>query len=70
MLGAVENEQAKEFIPSAIENGAIVIDNSSAYRMADDVPLIVPEVNPEAVETHKAHCQSKLCNYNRTRSSK
>ena len=61
LLGAVENEQAKEFIPSAIENGAVVIDNSSAYRMADDVPLIVPEVNPEAVENHKGLIANPNC---------
>lgn len=61
LLGAVENEQAKEFIPSAIENGAVVIDNSSAYRMAEDVPLIVPEVNPEAVENHKGLIANPNC---------
>ena len=61
LLGAVENKQAKEFIPSAIENGAVVIDNSSAYRMADDVPLIVPEVNPEAVENHKGLIANPNC---------
>ncbi|MDG1358745.1 MAG: aspartate-semialdehyde dehydrogenase [Akkermansiaceae bacterium] len=38
-----------EFAPSAAAAGAVVIDNSSAYRMDDEVPLVVPEVNPEAI---------------------
>ncbi|MDB9741622.1 aspartate-semialdehyde dehydrogenase [Akkermansiaceae bacterium] len=38
-----------EYAPSAAKAGCIVIDNSSAFRMDDDVPLVVPEVNPEAV---------------------
>ncbi len=41
---------SKEFAPSAAKAGAIVIDNSSAFRMDEDVPLIVPEVNPEAAK--------------------
>ena len=36
---------SKEFAPLAVEAGAVVVDNSSAFRMADGVPLIVPEVN-------------------------
>ncbi|NWK55666.1 aspartate-semialdehyde dehydrogenase [Verrucomicrobiaceae bacterium N1E253] len=39
-----------EFAPSAAAAGAVVIDNSSAFRMDEDVPLVVPEVNPEAVQ--------------------
>lgn len=38
-----------DFAPSAAESGAIVIDNSSAYRMEDDIPLVIPEVNPHAI---------------------
>ncbi|XP_061990760.1 uncharacterized protein LOC133709141 [Rosa rugosa] len=45
---------SKEFGPIAVEKGTIVVDNSSAFRMQDDVPLVVPEVNPEAVEGIKA----------------
>ena len=41
---------AKDVAPRAGEAGCIVIDNSSAFRMEDDVPLIVPEVNPDTVE--------------------
>ncbi|EOY01388.1 hypothetical protein QUC31_013810 [Theobroma cacao] len=41
---------SKEFGPIAIEKGAIVVDNSSAFRMVDGVPLVIPEVNPEAMD--------------------
>ena len=43
---------SKEFAPSAAAAGAVVIDNSSAFRMDDDVPLVVPEINPLAVSNH------------------
>jgi aspartate-semialdehyde dehydrogenase len=47
--------------PIAASEGAIVVDNSSAWRMDPGVPLVVPEVNPDAVDAHKAHhCQSQL----------
>ncbi|MDB5326651.1 MAG: aspartate-semialdehyde dehydrogenase [Phycisphaerales bacterium] len=42
----------KEFAPSAVKAGAVVVDNSSAYRMKDGIPLVVPEVNPEAIKKH------------------
>ncbi|EXB32318.1 Aspartate-semialdehyde dehydrogenase [Morus notabilis] len=41
---------SKEFGPLAVDRGAIVVDNSSAFRMQDGVPLVIPEVNPEAME--------------------
>lgn len=41
---------SEEFAPSAAAAGATVVDNSSAFRMQDDVPLVVPEINPEAVD--------------------
>lgn len=41
---------SKEFGPLAVERGTIVVDNSSAFRMQEGVPLVVPEVNPEAME--------------------
>ena len=42
-----------EFAPSAAKSGAVVIDNSSAWRMDPDVPLVVPEVNPHAISQYK-----------------
>ena len=43
---------SKEFAPSAAAAGAVVIDNSSAFRIDSDVPLVVPEINPEAAKNH------------------
>jgi len=43
---------SKEFAPSAAAAGAVVIDNSSAFRMEADVPLVVPEINPDAAKIH------------------
>ncbi len=47
VLSAVDNNIAKVFVPQAVESGAIVIDNSSAYRLDDKVPLVVADVNIE-----------------------
>ncbi len=44
---------SKQFAPAAVAAGAIVVDNSSAFRMTEGVPLVVPEVNPQAIKTHK-----------------
>ncbi|MHC4872521.1 MAG: aspartate-semialdehyde dehydrogenase [Planctomycetota bacterium] len=52
-LMAVESDQSKEFSPAAVKAGATVVDNSSAFRMDPDCPLIVPEVNPEAIKEAK-----------------
>lgn len=43
---------SKEFAPSAVNSKAVVIDNSSAFRMKEGIPLVVPEVNPEAIRKH------------------
>ena len=40
---------SKEFAPSAVKAGAVVIDNTSAFRMREGIPLVVPEVNADAV---------------------
>lgn len=45
VLGATSATLARAWVPGALESGALVIDNSSAFRMNDDVPLVVPEVN-------------------------
>ncbi|MDR1611275.1 MAG: aspartate-semialdehyde dehydrogenase [Planctomycetota bacterium] len=52
-LMAVEADQSREFSPAAVKAGAVVIDNSSAYRMDPACPLVVPEVNPRAVKEMK-----------------
>jgi aspartate-semialdehyde dehydrogenase len=43
---------SREFAPSAVKAGAVVVDNTSAFRMKDGIPLVVPEVNPEAIHKH------------------
>ena len=45
-------ETSKEFAPIAVSKGCIVIDNSSAFRMDENVPLVVPEVNPNDIKLH------------------
>jgi aspartate-semialdehyde dehydrogenase len=50
-----------EYAPSAVKAGAVVIDNSSAFRMDPTVPLIVPEVNPEAIKTHNGIIANPNC---------
>ena len=53
VLGAAENDVATELLPHAVAQGAVVIDNSSAYRLDPEVPLVVPEVNPQDISWHK-----------------
>src|ERR1700709_387855 len=43
---------SKEFAPAAVAAKAVVIDNTSAFRMKDGIPLVVPEVNPDAIKQH------------------
>lgn len=52
---------SKTFAPAAVKAGAVVIDNSSAFRMDPEVPLIVPEVNPEAIKGHKGIIANPNC---------
>ena len=52
---------SKEFAPHAVKAGAVVIDNSSAFRMDPEVPLVVPEVNPEAIKKHKGIIANPNC---------
>jgi aspartate-semialdehyde dehydrogenase len=52
---------SREFAPKAVQAGAVVVDNSSAFRMDDDVPLVVPEVNPDAIFTHKGIIANPNC---------
>lgn len=52
---------SKDFAPAAVKAGAVVIDNSSAFRMDPEVPLVVPEVNPEAIRAHKGIIANPNC---------
>lgn len=53
---------SKEYAPIAAKSGCIVIDNSSAWRRENDVPLVVPEVNPEDIAYHKGIIANPNCN--------
>ncbi len=53
--------RSKEFAPSAVKAGAVVVDNSSAFRMVPEVPLVVPEVNPEDIEKHNGIIANPNC---------
>jgi len=50
-----------KYSPIAAENGVIVVDNSSAFRMDPNVPLVVPEVNPDAIKEHKGIIANPNC---------
>jgi len=52
---------ARQFAPLAQEAGAVVIDNSSAFRMDNDVPLVIPEVNPEDIGKHRGLIANPNC---------
>jgi len=53
--------RSKEFAPAAVAAGAVVVDNSSAFRMDEGVPLVVPEVNPEDIKEHKGIIANPNC---------
>ncbi len=53
--------RSKTFAPAAVRSGALVIDNSSAFRRDPDVPLVVPEINPEAARRHKGLIANPNC---------
>ncbi len=52
---------SKEFAPSAVKAGAIVVDNTSAFRMKAGIPLVVPEVNPGAIASHNGLIANPNC---------
>lgn len=61
VLGAASNAVAKELAPHIVNAGAKFIDNSSAFRMCDDVPLVVPEINAEDAKKSKGIISNPNC---------
>ena len=61
VLGAAENDIAERFAPAITKAGAVFVDNSSAFRLDPNVPLIVPEVNPEDVKNHHGIISNPNC---------
>jgi len=61
VLASAGGSISKQWLPIAVKAGAVSIDNSSAFRMHPDVPLVVPEVNPEAAALHKGIIANPNC---------
>lgn len=61
VLGATGSDIAKEWAGMIVEQGAVLIDNSSAFRMDPDVPLVIPEVNPEDLHAHRGIVANPNC---------
>lgn len=61
VLASAGGSTSKAWAKKAVAAGAVVIDNSSAFRMDDDVPLIVPEINPEAAAKHQGIIANPNC---------
>lgn len=61
VLGAAENDIAKRFAPAIVKAGAVFVDNSSAFRLDENVPLVVPEINPQDVKNHHGIISNPNC---------
>ena len=61
VLGAVKNPMSRRFAPAIVKSGAVYIDNSSAFRMDPDVPLVVPEINGEDAFSNKGIIANPNC---------
>lgn len=61
VLGAAENDIAKRFAPAIVKAGAVFVDNSSAFRMDPNVPLVVPEINPGDAKLHRGIIANPNC---------
>ena len=61
VLSSAGASRSLEFLPSAVKAGAVCVDNTSAYRMQDDVPLVVPEVNAHRIKEHKGIIANPNC---------
>ncbi len=61
VLGAAPNKLAKEYAPHIVSAGAVFVDNSSAFRMDPNVPLVIPEINPEDALKHNGIISNPNC---------
>ncbi len=61
VLSSAGGSISKKFAPAAVKAGAVVVDNTSAYRMDPQVPLVVPEVNPEDIKKHNGIIANPNC---------
>jgi aspartate-semialdehyde dehydrogenase len=61
VLASAGGKISKEYAPSAVKAGAVVVDNTSYFRMAEGVPLVIPEINPEDIFKHKGIIANPNC---------
>lgn len=61
VLSSAGGGVSKKFLPEAVKRGAVCVDNTSAFRMDEDVPLVVPEVNPESLKNHHGIIANPNC---------
>jgi len=61
VLSSAGAQRSLEYLPSAVKAGCVCVDNSSAFRMDKDVPLVVPEVNPHAIKRRKGIIANPNC---------
>ncbi|MCC4383386.1 aspartate-semialdehyde dehydrogenase [Limosilactobacillus reuteri] len=61
VLSSAGGSVSKRFLPEAVKRGAVCVDNTSAFRMEPDVPLVVPEVNEEALKNHHGIIANPNC---------
>jgi len=54
-------DRSRTFAPAAVKAGAVVVDNSSAFRMDPNVPLVIPEINPQKIKEHKGIIANPNC---------
>jgi len=61
VFGAVSNAMAKRFAPHIVASGALFVDNSSAFRMMENVPLVIPEINADDAKLHQGIISNPNC---------
>ena len=61
LLGAADDGTAKRLLPEAVKRGAVCVDNSHAFRLDEDVPLVIPEINAEDVKWHHGIISNPNC---------
>ncbi len=61
LLGAADDATAKRLLPEAVKRGAVCVDNSHAFRLDEDVPLVIPEINAEDVKWHQGIISNPNC---------
>ena len=61
VLSSAGGAVSRELVPHAVKAGALVVDNTSAFRMDPEVPLVVPEINPQDIQKHKGIIANPNC---------